>query len=152
MNSKTYKILKIILETPNEWHSTTSLAYDVDMTTRQVVAIIGAYEHLPLEKDRDSQNNRTYVMFQGTKEEASAILTRITEEYYGISEEMKKTIYDTLSPVAWMTVTDIVEDTNFKRCDVSRTLGLLEGVATKTSGEAVMYRRESTRNRYINEV
>lgn len=81
-------------------------------------------------------------MFRGSEEEASAMLSRITSEFYGISDEMKRDIYNTLSPVAWMTVADIVEDTDYKRCDVSRALTLMDGIVTKTSGEAVMYRRE----------
>lgn len=141
MNTKTYKVLRTILEEPNEWHSVPTLAYDVNMTPRQIIAILCAYEHLPLKRDRDNTLSRSYVMFEGTEEEAERILAKVTAEYYDISDEMKQTVYNSLSSVAWMSVSDVMDDTHYNRCDVARTLGLLEGVTTKTSGVLVLYKR-----------
>lgn len=141
MNTKTYKVLKTILEHPNEWQPVHVLAYDVNMTARQIVSIVCAYEHLPLKKDRDNENSRSYVMFEGTKEEADKVLAKVTEEYYGVTDEMKEKVYNSLSSVAWMSVSDVMDDTKFSRCDVAHTLGLLEGVITKTNGVLVLYRR-----------
>ena len=142
MNTKAYKILKIILEHPNEWQSVPNLASEVDMTRRQVTAVICAYRYLPLEKDRGNYDC-TYVMFKGTDDEANDVLAQITEEYYGITDDMKEKIYNALSPVAWMSIMDIAEDTNINKGDVTHALGLIDGVITKTSGVLVLYRRES---------
>ena len=142
MNSKTYKVLKTILKEPNMWHAVPNLAYDVNMTARQVTSIICAYEHIPLKKDRDDSLGRSYVMFEGSKEDAENILARITEEFYGISPEMKERVFNSLSTAAWMSVSDIMEDTSYNKCDVARTLGLLEGVTTKTCGVLVLYKRD----------
>ena len=141
MNTKTYKVLRTILENPNSWQSITALAHDVDLTQRQIVAITCAYGHLPLKKDRDNVLNRSYVMFEGTDKEAEEALDQVTSEYYNISDEMKRTVYNSLSSVAWMSVSDVMDDTHYNRCDVARTLGLLEGVTTKTSGVLMLYKR-----------
>lgn len=141
MNTKVYKVLKIILESPGEWNAVPTLAYDTNMTVRQISSIICMYEHLPLEKDRDSSIGRSYVRFPGTPEEADKVLRRLTAEHYGISDEMKETVYNTLSSVAWMSVGDIMDDTNLDKSDIAHTLYLLDGVVSKNNGEFVLYRR-----------
>lgn len=142
MNSKVYKVLKAILDEPTCWHPIPALAYDYNMTCRQISSVVCAYEWLPLEKDRDNELSRSYVKFGGSPEDAEKALAEITSEYYNISEDMKKAVMDSLSSVAWMSVSDIMDDTCYNRCDVVRTLGLLEGVTTKTNGVLVLYKRD----------
>ena len=144
MNSKTYKVLKEILSNPGEWRAIPNLAFMADMTIRQISSIICSYEYLPLVKERDDAANRSYVMFPGSPEEAEKAMRMVTEEYYNISEEMKERVFNSLSTVAWMSVSDVMDDTSFNRNDVSHTLNLLEGVTTKTSGVLVLYKRDPT--------
>ena len=140
INYKTYRIWRVLLDSPNEWLSVMDVAHDVNMTSRQVSSIVNTISSPNIIKERDANNKELYITIQGTPEEILQIKTQVMYDYYGISPNMCGQVKNTLSPIGWMTVGDISDDTGIERLNVSRILSILPNVVSKGSGSVTMYR------------
>ena len=140
MNCKTYKIWCMLLSAPNEWQSITSMAYDMNMTSRQVSSIVGMMPSPPVVKERDENDNKLYVRLEGTHEEITRMKAQVISDYFGIPPETWIRVQHSLSPVGWMSVSDISDDTGVEKLRVSRILAALPNVVSKGSGTVTLYR------------
>lgn len=140
LNYKAYRIWSVLLNNPNEWFSVIDVAHDVNMTSRQVSSIVNVIASPYIIKERDKNNKELYITVQGTPEEILNLKKQVMHDYYGISADMYTRVEDTLSPVGWMTVGDISDDTGIERLNVSRVLSVLPTVVTKSTGSVTMYR------------
>lgn len=140
LNYKAYRIWRVLLDSPNEWLNVIDVAHDVNMTSRQVSSIVNIIGSPHVVKERDANNKELYISVQGTPAEILKLKKQVMYDYYGISSDMYSKIEDTLSPVGWMTVGDISDDTGIERLDVSRILSVLPSVVTKSTGSVTLYR------------
>ena len=142
MSYKTYKIWCILLDSPNEWLNVMDVAHNVDMTSRQVSSIVGTMPSPPVVKERDKNDKALYITVKGTDKEIFDLKSKVVSTYFGISQDMQKKVYGALSPIGWMSVTDIADDTGVERLNVSRILSILPGVVCKGTGSITLYRLE----------
>ena len=140
INYKTYRIWRVLLDSPNEWLNVMSVAHSVNMTSRQVSSIVNTIASPYIHKERDAGDKELYISVMGTPEEILQIKAQVMHDYYGISSDMCGQVKDTLSPIGWMTVGDISDDTGIERLNVSRILSILPDVVSKGSGSVTMYR------------
>ena len=140
MNCKTYRVWGALLEYPNDWQSVMKIAYDINMTARQVSSIVGMMPSPPVVKERDEKDNKLYVRVIGTPEEISKLRAEVISDYFGISPDTWERVMNSLSPIGWMSVTDISDDTGVEKLRVSRILSALPNVVSKGSGTVTLYR------------
>ena len=140
MNYKTYRIWRVLLDSPNEWLSVMDVAHDVNMTSRQVSAIVGTMPSPPVRKERDEKTKDLMMTVQGTEEEIFELKSRVVSKCFDLSPEMCVQVRSALSPIGWLSVADVSEDTGIERLDVSRILSILPDVVCKGTGSVTMYR------------
>ena len=62
-------------------------------------------------------------------------------EFYNLDEDMLDRIYSSLSPIGWMSVSDIALETEYDAMDVAKALSVMNNIATKRRGSSALYRR-----------
>ena len=140
MNYKTYRIWRILLDSPNEWLSVMDVAHDVNMTSRQVSAIVGTMPSPPVKKERDEKTKDLLMTVEGTEQEIFDLKAKVVSKCFDLSPDMCTRVQSALSPIGWLSVADVSEDTGIERLDVSRILSILPDVICKGTGSVTMYR------------
>ena len=83
------------------------------------------------------------VFINGQREDIIEFEKQALKEIYGIDEAERKRILMTLSPAAWMTMTDLSEELGYKFSVILRVFATMEDMI-ETKGTAVkLYRRKS---------
>ena len=140
MNHNAFKVISLLTKYPNEWMDTQSIAYDTDLTSRQVSSVVMVLDIPYLRKSRD-RDNKMIVMFEGTPKDVEETIRAATKEYYRIPDDDIVKVDSVLSPAGWLTVADITEETGFSRNAVTKTLKCVEGVDKMCVGASTLYRR-----------
>ena len=140
INYKAYRIWRVLLDSPNQWLSVMDVAHDVNMTARQVSSIVGTMPSPPVVKERDGSDKNIYIMVQGTDDEIFRLKSEVVSSYFDISQDMCHKVQCALSPVGWMSVADISDDTGVERLNVSRILSIMPNVVCKGTGSITLYR------------
>ena len=140
MNYKTYRIWRELLDNPNKWLSVTDVAHDVNMTSRQVSSIAGMMPSPPIIKERDKNDKNLYIMVSANDEELAELRKNVVLGYFGLSADMCVQVREALSPIGWMSVADISDDTGIERLDVSHILSILPDVLSKGTGSITLYK------------
>lgn len=141
MNGKSYKVLREIMSNPNGYISVADIAFKTNMTSKQIFAMISILNLPFIFKEYDVGTKAPRFRIEASEEERNEVMRKATIEYYGISDEMMEKVYSALSPVGWLTISDITMDTDLNVQDVSKTLSVLPNIATKERGSSVYYRR-----------
>ena len=144
MNYKTYRVWRVLLDKPNEWQDVMDVAHTVNMTSRQVSSIVGLMDSPLVFKERDEHDKKLYVTVKGTEKEIFELKNKIVSGYFGLSPDEIHHVHLSLSPVGWMSVADISDDTGIERISVSRILSILPGVVSKGMGSITLYRLEGS--------
>lgn len=139
MNAKSYRVWKVLLESPHTWISLTEISDKTGLTHKQVVSVVSGLNTSLLE--RSGLSGDTRVRLRGTKEQIETTRKRVVMDYYGIDQEVIDTLYDHLSPVGWISITDISNDTGLKVNKISAALSIMEDVVKTTSGHTNLYAR-----------
>ena len=61
INYKTYRIWRVLLDSPNEWLNVMSVAHSVNMTSRQVSSIVNTISSPNIRKERDAGDKELYI-------------------------------------------------------------------------------------------
>lgn len=144
MSNNSFKILTLLMKTPNKWRGVQSIAYDVNITYRQAMSVILALDFDHVERTKDGYN-KTIVRFHGDEDDVEMMTRMAMREYYGISDKDTGVMYNTLSPAGWMSVPDIMEETGRTRSAVTRTLRVMDGVDKSVIDASTFYRRTPNR-------
>lgn len=142
MNIKSYKVLKTVLQKPNEWVSVAELAYSVDLTYRQVLTILRTSELF--ENLVESHERRDfYIKLKATEEEVKKFMRNATIDCYKIDDEKIKKVTNALSTFGWLSVMDISEDSGLNKTCVTKTLSVMNNIDHKTENSVTFYKLRS---------
>ena len=142
MNAKQYKVIKAMIGHKGQWVSSHDLATELNLTWRQASTLLKVLSP-PLEIRKDEKWGVVEARFNGQKEEIIEIEKQALKEIYGIDEAERNRILMTLSPAAWMTMTDLSEELGYKFSIILRVFDTM-GDRIETKGTAIkLYRRKS---------
>jgi len=139
VTSKAYKIWKRLFEEPNTWLSVPSVAYDVDMSSRQVQAVLKTMNSPYIEKEPGSADTVPAIRLNISDEDFVALKREVIMSYNKLSEEMLQEIYDVLSPVGWTSASDLSLETGYCSAKICIALSIMDGVVQKNDGVAKLY-------------
>lgn len=140
MSNNSFKILLLLMKTPNKWLSVQSIAYDINITYRQAMSVILALDFDNVERIKD-EYNKTVIRFHGDEEDVERGIRKAMREYYKITDSDTKKMSEVLSPAGWLSVPDIMEETGRTRSAVTRTLRVMDGVDKSVIDASTFYRR-----------
>lgn len=145
MSNNSYKILSLLIKNPNKWQNVQDIAYDVNITYRQAMSVILALDFENVERTKN-EHGRTVIRFYGNEDDAERVTRKVIREYYGITDDDTKRMYDLLSPAGWLSVPDLVEESGRTRSKVTRTLRVMDGVDKSIIDASTFYRRTPNRD------
>lgn len=140
MSYKTYKIWRILLDNPNDWMSVKDVARDMNMTSRQVSSVVGMMPSPPVRKERDEGTKELMMILEAGEEEVRKMRYDLIHEFFGISDDMCAKIEGALSPIGWLSVADLSEDTGIEIFNVTKVLSILPNVVSRGTGSVSLYR------------
>lgn len=138
MKVKGYKILSELLTTPNEWWDISELAFNINLTRKQVYYTALQLPTPPVEMDKNGKE--IYIRIAGTEEEIEKYKKNLYMKRYNISKETYDEVISALSTAGWMSVSDISKTINVDRIMVSRALSISDCVESKCDGNICLYR------------
>ena len=141
MNSKVYKIWLLLLDNPNKWLYTEDIAFKMDLTRKQLYAMLNKFPSPPVEKDRIDKSYGLRVRVCGTDEYLKKLREAVMLDMYKVSEEMIETIRHTLPTAAWITLTDLNAETGFTITQLSKALQSMDDAECRQVHGVPMYRR-----------
>ena len=141
MKKKTFRVLNAVLACDCGYISTQEIAYKTNLTNRQVQSMISILNLPIVHEEFDEKMKVILYRMDGTKEQKEEILKQATRDYYNISDEVIANVYSVLPEDEWTTISAIAAKTDMKLMDVSKTLYVMDGVATKGTGSSILYRR-----------
>ena len=143
MNQKTYKIWMLLLEHSGEWVDIDRIAYEMDLTRRQMHALLPKFPDPPVERC-GGDGTAVRLRVRGSPEYLRRLRTAVTMDRYAITPEMVDTLYGTLSAVGWLALKDLSSDTGFTMTQLVKTLEFMQGVEVRTINGTPMYRKAVT--------
>lgn len=139
MNMKTYKVWDALLNNSNEWIHIMNICDITDLTTKQVVRILSGFRTPYLKKEHRSDG--TYACISATPAELKELRKDIVREFHGIDPEFIDRIYEVLSPIGWISITDIAYDTGLKPLKISAALSTMDNILQSMIGNTHVYAR-----------
>lgn len=136
---KAYKIWKRLFIEPNLWIGVPAIAYDVDMTGRQVLSVLKTMNSPYIEKEASTADSDARVRLTVTDEELEALRRDVIVSYNNLSDAMLVEIHDALSPVGWTTASDISIITGYRPATICIALSIMDDVAQKSEGASKLY-------------
>lgn len=140
MSNNSFKILLLLMKSPNEWWNVQSIAYDINITYRQAMSVILALDFDNVERTKDNYN-KTVIRFYGNEDDVERGTRKAMREYYKITDMDIERMSEVLSPAGWLSVPDIMEETGRTRSAVTRTLRVMDGVDKSVIDASTFYRR-----------
>lgn len=137
MNAKCYKVWKVLLDSPGEWIPLFQISEVTGLTVKQVVSVLIGLD--PTYLERDEANSFHSVRLNGTPDDLARLRKEVVMDYYDISDEMMEILHAHLSPVGWVSVTDISNDTGWRINMISAALSVMDDVVKMTSGHTSLY-------------
>lgn len=139
VTNKTYRVWKVLFTIPNRWVDVMEVAYESNLTTRQVSMIINGMPSPPVEKERDGDGHMQ-VILRGSEDELSELSRNIKKDCYGISEETLSMV-EGLVPTDWIPLNSLCDITGIDRSELTKILSVIKGVECHTSSKTTEYRR-----------
>jgi len=136
---KAYKIWKRLFEDPNLWMSVPSVAYDVDMTSRQVLSVLKTMHSDYIERRPGTSDSDPMLRLTVTDEEFRALRREVIMSYNNLDEEMLQGIRNALSPVGWTSASDLAIITGYRPAKICVALSIMSDVAQKTECATKLY-------------
>ena len=140
MNNNTFKVLSYLIKNPNKWYDTQTIAFNTNLTNRQVMSTISVMESRSVVRDRDN-DNKIIIMFSGDETAALKAKKELVIEHYKITKDDRDMVYGLLSPAGYLTMVDLMEETGYTKNTLSRVLNVTDGVMSIGSGTTTLYRR-----------
>ena len=135
---KAYRIWKRLFEDPNKWLMMKDIAFDVNMTCRQVSSVVQTMNSPYI--IRDEENDAwPAIMLKVPEKDLDALKFDVISSYNKLDDEMFNAIRSTLSPVGWTTAQDLSAITGYTGAKLSLALSLMDDVIAKDGGKTKMY-------------
>ena len=139
VTSKAYKIWKRLFDEPNVWLSIPGIAYDVDMSSRQVQAVLKTMNSPYIERRPGSSDVDPKLRLTISDGELAILKREVIMTYNHLSEEMLDEIYAVLSPVGWTSAADLSLETGYCSAKISIALSVMDGIVQKNDGVSKLY-------------
>lgn len=139
VTNKVYRVWKVLFTIPNKWVDVMEVAYEANLTTRQVSMIINGMPSPPVEKERDAEGHMQ-VILRGSESDLKELQRYIRMECLGISEEDVYTISEYI-PTDWIPLTDLCDLTGKERLELTRIISVMRNVECNNEGKITEYRR-----------
>ena len=88
MNRKVYKIWMLLLDKPGEWFYTEDIAFQMDLTRKQIYALLSKFPTPPVERERLNGEAGLRVRINGSEAYLKRVRDSITMDWFKIDEEV----------------------------------------------------------------
>jgi len=129
VTAKAYRIWKRLFADPNVWLSIPGVAYDVNMTSREVQAILRTMNSEYIERTPGSTDVDPAIRLTVTDEEFVQLRRDVIMSFNELTDDMLDNIYGALSPIGWVSAADISNVTGYIPAKVCVALSIMDGVA-----------------------
>jgi len=136
---KAYRIWKRLFTEPNVWLSIPGIAYDVNMTSREVQAVLKTMNSEYIERMPGSTDCLPTVRLTISDEDFIQLRRDVIMTFNELTEDMLDTIYGVLSPVGWLSASDIANITGYLPAKICVALSIMDGVVQKNKGASKLY-------------
>lgn len=140
-SNKVYKIWLMLLDHPGEWIGADEIAYRMDLTRKQLYALLIKFPTPPVEKSREGRDYCMRVRINGSPEYLKKVRDAIMLDMYRVSEEVMEQVHSALPTAGWVTLTDLSADTGFSITQLSKALMMLDDAECRDLGGTPVYRR-----------
>lgn len=140
-NTRVYKIWLMLLENPGKWYHTDDIAYDLDLTRKQLYAMLAKFPTPPVEKDRTDGCYGFRVRVCGSEQYLEKVKEAIMRDMYNLSDELIQEIHDALPIAGWISLSDLSQDTGYSMTQLSRVISLLDDIDFKSLQGIPLYKR-----------
>lgn len=141
MNNKVYKIWLLLLDNPNKWVYAEDIAFKMDLTRKQLYAMLNKFPTPPVEKDRIDRSYGLRVRVCGNDEFLKRLRESVMLDMYRVSDEVIDTIRNTLPSAGWITLTDLHAETGYTITQISKALQSMDDTECRSVHGMPMYRR-----------
>lgn len=135
---KAYRIWRRLFEEPNRWITLNEIAFDVDMTCRQVSSVIQTMNSDNIIRAGDPRA-KPAVMLKCTKEEYDALKREVTLSFNHLDDEVFWNIRRSLSNVGWTSAQDVALLTGYGGAKISIAVSFMDDVKSKDAGKSKLY-------------
>lgn len=136
---KAYKIWMVLFERPNTWTNVGDIAYEVDMSNRQVLSVLQTMNSPYIEKEVLGDYMGTAVKLTISDEDFRRLRREVLMSYHELDEEVFNRIRSTLSPIGWTSAQDISNITGYRGSRVYVAMSLMDDVISKDTGSNKLY-------------
>ena len=133
MNRKVYKIWMLLLDNPGKWFYTDEVAFEMDLTRKQMYALLSKFPSPPVERERINSDSGLKIRINGSEQYLQRVRESITIDWFKITDEMCDKIRATLPKAGWVTLTDLSMDTGYTTSQLAKALTLMDDVVTHSS-------------------
>lgn len=142
MNTKIYSIWEMMLARPGEWIYVRDIAYEVDLSNKQLYTLMSKFPTPPVEKANDDSGTLSRIRLVGSDEFIQRLAVALVRDKYKITDEVLARIHDTLPTAGWMSLSDLCCETGCSKIVVSKSLAMLDDVEQcKQCKDKKLYRR-----------
>lgn len=135
---KAYKIWKRLFKEPNIWLDLGDIAYDVNMTCRQVSSVVQTMNSAYIRKS-DNGKQRPAIKLCCDGEELELLKREVIISYNQLNDEIFDTIRASLSPVGWTSAQDVALITGYHGATINIATQLMDDVVSKDAGKSKYY-------------
>lgn len=140
MNRKVYKIWMLLLDKPGEWFYTEDIAFQMDLTRKQIYALLSKFPTPPVERERLSGESGLRVRINGSEAYLKRVRDSITMDWFKIDEEVLDRVRNALPQAGWVTLTDLAMETGITASQVAKALTLIDEAECRTQHGIPLYR------------
>lgn len=146
MNTKVYKIWLMLLDSPGEWFYAEDIAYQMDVTRKQLYALLIKFPTPPVEKERLDQHSGLKVRITGSEQYLAKVRESVMRDMYAITDEVTDNVRRALPEAGWVTLTDLSAETGYTITQLSKALSFMDDAVMTNQHGVPMYRKvESVR-------
>lgn len=128
------------MENPSEWKTLPEICEQTGLTIKQAVSILTGLNNGMLERERC--DGSLMVRLNASEFDIESIRKEVIRDYYRIDDDIVSLLYDSLSYIGWVSITDISHDTGLKVSTISAALSIMDDVVKTVSGHTNLYARE----------
>ena len=141
MNRKVYKIWMLLLDNPGKWFYTEDIAFEMDLTRKQIYALLVKFPCPPVERERLCSDGGLRVRITGSEAYLKRVRDSLNIEWFKITDETFDTIRNALPQAGWVTLTDLSMETGLSTSQLAKALSLMDDAVCKTLHGVPLYRK-----------
>lgn len=139
MNRATFQVWILLINRSNTWIGLKDLAYEMDLTSRQIIPLVRRLPNSIVDKRGDGQRETVAIRLSGTQAFIDEVHRAVTREYHGVTDEEISKVREALTE-EWMTSSEICARAAIPKSRTIHALGSMEGVEVREAIKGQEYR------------